>query len=421
VGTHPVRVLETGQVASVVFELDGAEVGRVSESPWVRQVDFGAEYAPHELVARALDARGREVARVRQWINLPRPPAEVDVLVERDAAGRARAATLSWASREGPKPEGVTLTFDGQALLLDGAHRAVLPDHDPLLPHVLTARLDFGAGVESRKDLVLGGGSSGEAESELTAVPVRGGGGEPVTVESMEGRLVKDGRPLRVIAVERPAARVVIVRDLDVPREVRGWLPALSRRAPRDWTALEPDDLLQVQWPVARDIPNEDGKNVVFDATRTFRGSEASLASMLQLVRYPGANASPRRFSDAVAIAGLQAAGSYSRRAVVLVLGTFQRDQSVRRPDAVGRYLERLRVPLYVWSFAGSGGAVPAAAWGRSGAGGFEDVSSAEGMRRAFRRLQADLESQSIVWVEGRHLPQQIGLVGKGGGVSLVE
>jgi hypothetical protein len=408
-------------VASVVFELDGAEVGRASQSPWIREVDFGSEYAPHELVARALDAKGREVARARQWINLPRPPAEVEVLLEKDASGEARAARLAWASRMGSKPESVMLTFDGQPLLLDGAHRALLPEHDPLLPHVLTARLDFGGGVESRTDLVLGGGSSGEAESELTAVAVRTGGTKPPTVENLQGRFEKDGKPLKVIAVERLAARVILVRDLDPASEARSWLPALSRRAPHDWTALGSDDLLQVQWPVAREIPDEEAKNVVFDASRVFRGSEASLASLLQVVRYPGANPSPRRFADAVAIAGLQAAGSYSRRAVILALATFQRDESVRRPDAVRRYLERLRVPLYVWSFAGGGAAVPAAAWGKAGRGGFEDVSSAEEMRRAFGRLKADLESQSIVWVEGRHLPQQVELVEKGDGVELVE
>jgi hypothetical protein len=372
-------------------------------------------------VARALDAKGLELARARQWINLPRPPAEVEVLLEKDASGRVLAARLAWASRMGSKPEKVSLTFDGQALILDGSHRALIPEHDPLLPHVLRARLDFGGGVESRTDLVLGGGSSGEAESELTAVPVRAGNAKPPTVESLRGRLERNGRKLKIVAVERLPARVILVRDLDPASEARSWLPALSRRAPRDWSALGSEDLLQVQWPVAREIPGDDARNVVFDASRTFRGSEASLASILQIVRYPGASAAPRRFSDAVAIAGLQAAGSYSRRAVILALGTFQHDESVRRPDAVRRYLERLRVPLYVWSFAGGGPAVPAAAGGRAGPGGFEDVSTAEGMRRAFERLQGDLESQSIVWVEGRHLPQEIRLASDGDGVTLVE
>jgi hypothetical protein len=419
---HPVRVLTTGPVASVAFELDGEEVGRATESPWVRPIDFGSEYAPHELVARALDGRGRELARARQWINLPRPPAEVDVLLEKDAYGSARAVRLAWASRMGSKPMNVSLTFDGQALLLDGTHRAVLPEFDPQLPHVLTARLDFGGGLESRTDLVLGGGSTGEAQSELTAVPVRTRDGKPPTVEGLQGRLVKDGSPLKVIAIERLPARVILVRDLGAFREARNWLLPLSRRAPRDWTALEPEDLLQVQWPVARDIPGEGSTNVVFDATGTFRGTEASLASLLQTVRYPGANESPRRFSDAVAIAGLQAAGSYSRRAVILALGTFQRDESVRRPDAVRRYLERLRVPLYVWSFAGGGRAVPAAAWGRAGdPEGFLDVSLNEDFHRAVEKVRRDLESQSIVWVEGRHLPQRIGMIDRGDGISLVE
>ncbi len=61
VGVQPVSVLVERPVAAVRFELDGKAVGRVEKAPWTVSVDFGPELAPHELVARALDAEGKEI------------------------------------------------------------------------------------------------------------------------------------------------------------------------------------------------------------------------------------------------------------------------------------------------------------------------------------------------------------------------
>ncbi|HEY3202033.1 MAG TPA: hypothetical protein VGL03_00080, partial [Thermoanaerobaculia bacterium] len=108
-------------------------------------------------------------------------------------------------------------------------------------------------------------------------------------------------------------------------------------------------------------------------------------------------------------------AASYSRRAVVLVLGRTDRDDSRNDPASVRRYLERLHVPLYVWSLAGTGRDRPAAAWGS-----YEDISSVAAFRRAVGRVRQDLQSQSIVWLEGRHLPQEITLADGSEGLDLV-
>lgn len=89
-GAYPVEVSVEGPVAAVELLLDGASVGRIAGPPWTGQVDFGTALQPHELVARALDAQGQEVARARQWINLPRPEAEAEVVLEGSAQGRPR-------------------------------------------------------------------------------------------------------------------------------------------------------------------------------------------------------------------------------------------------------------------------------------------------------------------------------------------
>lgn len=72
-GVQPVGVIVEGPAASVALELDGKPVGRMIRPPWFLEVNLGSEIAPHELVARVLDPAGREVARTRQWLNVPRP------------------------------------------------------------------------------------------------------------------------------------------------------------------------------------------------------------------------------------------------------------------------------------------------------------------------------------------------------------
>jgi hypothetical protein len=132
-------------------------------------------------------------------------------------------------------------------------------------------------------------------------------------------------------------------------------------------------------------------------------------------VDYPGNTERPRRFADAVALAGLRAFGGYSRRAVVLVLGSDVSDESLYKPGAVRRYLELLRVPLFVWSLAPPEKRSRAFAdWGE-----IADVSSMNGLEHAVDKLHDELEHQSIVWLEGRHLPQDIELTGAADGMTL--
>jgi hypothetical protein len=98
---------------------------------------------------------------------------------------------------------------------------------------------------------------------------------------------------------------------------------------------------------------------------------------------------------------------------VVLVLGSDPRDQSRYEPALVRRYLERLRVPLLVWSLA------PTAAGLASPWGAAEDVSNLDGLDTAVERLRRRLDRQFIVWLEGRYLPQDISVVGADDGPGL--
>jgi hypothetical protein len=409
-----VTVLVEGPVAAVAFELDGKSAGRVGSPPWSLPVDFGPDYAPHELVARGLDPKGREVAVVRQWINLPRAPAEVQIVLERDAAGVPVAARLNWASLTGPKPEKLILSFDGRALAIDENRRAKLPRFDPSLPHVISALLEFPDEIRSRTDLAVGGGAEDDAGSELTAVPVRFTAESLPAPEGLRGRFLRQGSPLAVHAVEHGLGEVVIVRDPEVDREAsRHYFGLAHIRLPTDRTELDPGDRLRILWAVTKTVVDVDATHSLFASTPC--SPETGVAKLLWKFSFLAPENSPRLFADAVAVAGLRASGSGGRRAVVLFLGAFGHDSSRTEPAMVRRYLEALHVPLRVWSLAGGGSNVPAAAWGS-----FEDVSTERDLKAAVERLRVEMRSQSIVWLEGRHLPQQITVSNGSLGVQIV-
>jgi hypothetical protein len=97
----------------------------------------------------------------------------------------------------------------------------------------------------------------------------------------------------------------------------------------------------------------------------------------------------PRRFSDAVGVAGLAAYQSGRRRAVVLLLEETA-DLSTINPTAVRRYLERLGVPLFVWSI----GKMEARGWGN-----VVDISTRYKVTVAAGALNETLKRQRIAWV----------------------
>src|SRR6185436_1287352 len=200
-GSLPVELTVTGPVATVELLLDGAPAGRIVGPPWKGEIDLGPALAPHDLIARALDAQGNEIARVQQWLNLPRPPAEVDILLENGPAGRPAAARLTWQTVTGESPLAVAVTFDDKPLAVGADGRIRLPAWEPETSHVLTAVLRFSDALTARRDVVFGGRYGDQVATELTAVPVRVlPGKELPPPERMEGWFQAGGRPLRVAA-----------------------------------------------------------------------------------------------------------------------------------------------------------------------------------------------------------------------------
>ena len=77
-------------------------------------------------------------------------------------------------------------------------------------------------------------------------------------------------------------------------------------------------------------------------------GAGAS-AAVPAAVRLPGLIAYEQRIADAVAVAGIRAAGHGSPRVVVLVLSAQVDDDSVYPVPAVKHFLAEIGVPIVVW------------------------------------------------------------------------
>ena len=422
IGPQKVEVSVSGPVAAVELQLDGAPVARLEHAPWLATVDLGADLSPHELIARALSPAGEELSRARQWINLPRPPAEIEILLERDASGKATAARLAPVSLVGPKPVLLLAAFDDKPLAVREGGRVDLPAYDSGTTHLLTATAEFSNGVLARRDAVLGGAAAIEASAELTGVPVRVTG-RPPNAAAAAGWFVKNGEPLSLVAFEHSGAQILIVRDLTID-EARARVGSRETRsrslagkpiaeAIAAGARLDREDRARFLWPVVQVSWGGDLRTELFESSHDFLLKDEALPWLLTHIEDPHPATGPPRYADAVAVAGLQAAASRGRRAVILVLGSQSADGSHLSPDAARRYLERLRVPLFVWSLAGPSG--PAAGWGEH-----EDVSNPSLLRRACNRVKDALETQWIAWLSGEHRPQDIGLAREARGVALL-
>lgn len=411
-GAQPFELSVSGRAAAIEIILDGTVVQRLGGPPWKGKIDFGADLAPHELVARALDAEGREVARTRQWINLPRPPAEVELALEAGRSGAPSRVRLTWERLNQDPPVASSLTLDGQPLQLDRTGHAPLPSYDPGSAHVLTAELRFPSNIVARKDLIFGG-EGGETYTELTAVPVRMLKGRLPKPEALQGWFVDGkGDPLRVTAVEDGPGELYVVR---VPNtdSVKN---RLSVSGGTSWRMsglfLGKDDLIRMVSPWSRAYVGDGARSDLFDLS-PHTPSKFGLASHLIASYFKRDGSEVLRPADAVAVAGLHAMAGGRRRAVVLVLDAESGDESVYDPIAVRRYLSSIRVPLHVWSLDRDTSSMKA--WGE-----VQEAWSVAGLELAFRRASEELERQRIVLIEGRHLPQSIRLSPRAENIEIV-
>ncbi len=432
-GPQAVAVDPGAGVAAAELVLDGRGVARLEHAPWSATVDFGPGLLPHRLEARGLAADGSEVARTEQWVNLPRPQAEVDIVLAGSAAGSTRTARLTWDSFTRQAPTELELSLDGVPLALDAQAQAPLEIPRAGAAHVLSARVRFPDGVEAHRDVVLSGDYGSDVATELTAVAVRGAApGKPaktLAARDLQGRFLAGGRPAEVAAVEQQPAEVFVVRAAGAQSALLDRVapgPAGAHSQPnmgasrasaslggRAYGTFEPDPRIHFHFvsPVARIYKRGAATTAErFDITPSMTAPGLDLGRLLLEVSFHLPD--HPRLADAVAAAGLDALARETPRAVVLIVGGQDGavDPSLFLPATVRCYLDAIGVPLFVWSVGRPGRAIEA--WGDA-----QNVALPWELRHAYDRLERELLSQQIVWLQGRHLPQAITLApGAGGG-----
>lgn len=416
-GPQDVQVLVGAEVALVEVVLDGETIGRLEAPPWKMNWNFGRVPLPHRLVARARDASGAEIGRVEQWINVPRPPAEVQVVLDRE--GERVVARASWESLEAGGPESFAITLDDQPLEVADPAAVTLPPVDLDRIHLLRIDLQFAGDVEASAEVTFGGHYLDRVQSDLTAVPVIVHG-RPLPVEQLGAALLAGGEAARVVGFERGPIDLVVVRDHSaveplreiIRREIRGMRRGnnaslattdtqgrLKRQLP-----LVPGASLRFLFPFQELAAGERFR--LFPHTKELGNVDGGLLWLLGQMSQPARSPAEQRLGEAVAVAAMTASRRDRRRAVILVLGSEPVDAGRLGAAPVREYLRALRVPLLVWRVASAdGGRTGPSDWGEA-----VDISSMPGLRRATSALWAQLDEQALLWIEGRHLPGEVKL-----------
>jgi len=169
-GPRPVEVASAGEVAEVVILLDGAEVARLRGDERQATVDFGS-LAPHLLEAVARDARGHELGRARQVINLPRgmAAAAAEWAVEASSGGLPTVVRLVYETVWPGGVEALEATLDGVWLAVAADGLVELPPYDPGEPHLLAGSVRFASGASANAELAFGGRFGETVQTELTS------------------------------------------------------------------------------------------------------------------------------------------------------------------------------------------------------------------------------------------------------------
>jgi hypothetical protein len=392
-GPQPLKLQVNDAVKSVKVVLDGETVATLRGAPWQTVIDFGPELKPRRLTAIAYDAKGEELSRESQLVNVARPSAEVGIALARADKGPGYVARLRWQHLTSERVTNMDAYLDGKPVTVDEPTRTIrLPKLNMKTIHILGARLSFADGTIAGREIVFGGEVVDEAATELTGIAV-----EQRTASRSDGCLQLEGAPVHVAAVERTRGLVAFVRDSDPTqvsrRLITGKSGSLVTRLPHAFTI--PDTALQLFWTVPEEVPTSATTvSEVFGHSVAFDGGNTALGTLSLLARASGPDVrkAPRR-ADAVAAAAVHALRGGRRRAVVLVLGDDVSDASRHTPATVRRYLQSIGVPFFVWSVAGKTPELEAT-WGP-----IEDISSPPALQYATERLRKALERQRIAWV----------------------
>lgn len=379
-GEQHVAVQVDAEVRKVEVRRNGDLVAVMLQPPWKTVVNLGPELVPQELTVTAFDAEGNERGRDSQTINVAHPPAELGILLDRDADDRL-TATISWSHFAHEQPKSLEVKLDGK-VVGKGRPKTTFPLGfvDASQVHVLGVEATFSEGIRSRREVVFGGGYSEQVPAELTPVAVRQRG-----IASGPATCLRSGDTVIPSATveQGPGSALFILNGS------RG----AQRREPPEYRSATlfriPNAEIRIVHPVAQLVKHAGGETRIFDST-VIAGINGT-QRLMTAARTPYGVA---RIADAVGSAAIRALRGGQRRVVVVVLGVNPAaDQSLNSPPVVRRYLQRVGVPLRVWSLTGPRPDL-AEVWGE-----VRDVSTAANLLAATEELRQELDSQRLAWL----------------------
>jgi hypothetical protein len=372
-GEQEVRLRPSDDVQRIEIRHDGATLATLAGPPWQTKIDLGEQLAPSELIAVGFNANGGEVARDTQILNLARPPADANVVIERGADG-ALSARPRWTRLDNVQPTSAAVRLDGKIISHSLTDPAALGALDASAVHIIGVEVQFADGIVARNELMVGGGAPETAPVEVTSIALRqragGSGGACLEIggRKIEARAAEGGQA-SVAFVINGGADVAFSQKSKAENENEGPFTL-------------PDAEVRIIVPVLR--PGPTGR-VQFGA-----GIMSGLQGTRAVLRAHKPTLGHEHYADAIAATGLRALRGEHRRAIVLVIGPQPTgDSSAYSPAVVRRYLERIGVPFRVWSM------IPPrpelAAWGPS-----IDISTPALLQKATEELRQELDSQRI-------------------------
>lgn len=422
VGPRQVEIAVQGPVAAIEVSLDGRLVHRLENEPWVLEVDFGSRLIPHRLVATTFDKSGIVVDSTYQIINYSRLSFAATIVLDPAGGGLARHGRVVWQGALNEPPRQIELLFDRQPLSVDPAGSFTLPEYDPQAIHVLEAAVVFADGSTGLADLTFGGQYVDQTTTALTAVPVTSALGEPWSRDQVRSWLQRDTTPLEVFTVTAPTGVVVVLRDNRLERSTRSVLPWRNHMI-RSRYSSSGSASYQVMAICARPLENSPG---------TFRLSHPTNVNPQYGLRRVLLHEGPlvpnksidgrklvkkgQKLWDSLAVAGLNATRKNVPRLVVLMISNKLEDNSQLTVDQAVDYLRSIHVPLLIW-------APDEQALEMFGLSQHEGSHlGPAGLGDLEEQVGHELKSQTIVWVKGEHLPNELSLSdGAPAGVALVQ
>jgi hypothetical protein len=393
-------VVDHPRVDHVTFEMDGEVVAQVDQPPWKAECDFGSRPKPTLLEAFAFDEDGRLLESARQMVNVPQPSVEVRLVLERDDEGLPVAVRVISESHDLARPAEIVVMMGGRLLRPAGENRFVIPPVDVAMRHLVVADVEFPGGTVVQSVMAFGGSWGSQASIEVTAVAIERDDDLVVpTPDDLEGCLTARSKPVAPLAVERGGYRMYVVKSATAAVALRQFhlvRPRIEASGDAETAEFRDDGFVLVS---SRPLSETTAPVNVYPRSKALTFDDEGLVWVAKALNINAPlRAQHELLGEAVATAGLHAAGTGSPRMVVLFLHA--NDPEMGRLSIAGarRFLDDLGVPLEVVSVVEDTPDV----------GPASRVRDTRELERLERRFEERLDRQLIVWVEGIHLPTDI-------------